>query len=114
MADEEYEVPEGAAVLPLIPVELGVSPLLLATLHAIVFVAGSAENVVNPAAGNEALDYIASYLRRLNSAKTRRLREDVQCLLSYARQQKWSQEMVRSLKALSNELGIDSETDHER
>jgi hypothetical protein len=114
MADKEYEVPEGAAVLPLIPLELGISPLLLATLHGIVFVAGSAENVVNPAAGNEALDYIASYLRRLNSAEIRRLQEDVRCLLSYAREQKWSREMVQSLKALSDELGIDSETDHER
>jgi hypothetical protein len=109
MADQELEVPPGAAVLPLIPVELGVSPLLLAALHAIVFIAGSSDNVVNGAAGSEALDYIASYLGRLNSAQTRQVREDVQCLLSYARQQKWSREMVQSLKVLAHELGIDSE-----
>jgi hypothetical protein len=108
MADEEYEVPEGAAVLPLIPVELGINPLLLATLHAIVFMAGSAENVVNAAAGNEALDTIAAYLGRLNSTETRRIAEDVQCLLSYARQQNWSKEMVQSLTVLSGELGIDN------
>ena len=34
MADPaEPEVPEGAAVFPLIPAELGINPLLLAALH---------------------------------------------------------------------------------
>ena len=33
------EVPEGAAVFPEIPAELGVHPLLLAVLHAVVFLA---------------------------------------------------------------------------
>ena len=37
MADE---VPEGAAVFPTIPAELGVHPLLLAVLHAVVFLEG--------------------------------------------------------------------------
>ena len=41
MADEhdehdEGEVPEGAAVFPDIPAELGVNPLLLAVVHAVV------------------------------------------------------------------------------
>ena len=46
----DAEVPEGAAVFPLIPPELGVNPLLLAVLHATVFLAGSDEKIVNPAA----------------------------------------------------------------
>ena len=51
MSDEaDDEVPEGAAVFPTIPAELGVDPLLLAVLHATVFLAGSDEAVVHPAA----------------------------------------------------------------
>src|SRR5262249_1739625 len=46
MADEAgAAVPEGAAVFPPIPEELGVDPLLLAVLHATVFLAGSGETV---------------------------------------------------------------------
>ena len=44
-AADESEVPEGAAVFPPIPAELGVNPLLLATLHAAVFLSGSSEDV---------------------------------------------------------------------
>src|SRR5882672_9544795 len=57
------EVPEGAAVLPLIPKELGIHPLLLAVLHAVVFLDGSSEDVLNDAAANEALNYLATYLQ---------------------------------------------------
>ena len=57
------EVPEGAAVFPLIPAELGIDPLLLAVLHATVFVAGSDENVVQPEAAAEALEYVRSRWR---------------------------------------------------
>lgn len=65
MADEnEGEVREGAAVLPLIPKDLGVSPLFLAVLHAVVFLDGSDEDVVDPDAAGEAMEYIAGYLQR--------------------------------------------------
>ena len=51
----ESEVPEGAAVFPLIPPELAVNPLLLAVLHATVFLAGSDDEVVNGPAAEEAM-----------------------------------------------------------
>ena len=58
--DEEPEVPEGAAVFPLIPPELGIDPLLLAVLHATVFLAGSTTEVVHTAAADEAVATWAS------------------------------------------------------
>src|ERR1700731_4589492 len=53
---EGAEVPEGAAVFPPIPPELGVHPLLLSVLHAVVFLSGSDDDIVNPAAAEEALE----------------------------------------------------------
>ena len=46
--DEADEVPDGAAVFPLIPAELGVHPLLLAVLHAYVFLDGSDDDGRQP------------------------------------------------------------------
>jgi hypothetical protein len=46
--ESPQETPEGAAVFPLIPEELGVHPLLLAALHAYVFLEGSEPAVLNP------------------------------------------------------------------
>lgn len=100
------EVPAGAAVFPAIPPELGVNPLLLATLHAIVFLDGSDGEVVNPDAAEEALEYVASYLQRLTGPDLQRIREDVEVLLGYARQEKWPKEEQQFLKEFLADFGI--------
>src|SRR5262249_43461604 len=99
MADEsEPEVPDGAAVFPLIPAELGIHPLLLATLHAVVFLVGSSEEVVEPAAGEEALQYLVTYLQRLNGRQLDRVREDIAALVDYARKEDWARADLHFLK----------------
>jgi hypothetical protein len=105
--DDEREVPEGAAVFPLIPPELHVNPLLLAVLHATVFLAGSDDVVVNPAAADEAVQYMGGYLQRLGGPQLDQLRQDMDCLVAYARQQGWPKQMVQSLKSFLRDYGIE-------
>lgn len=102
----DSQVPDGAAVFPLIPDELGIHPLLLAVLHAVVFFDGSSEDVVNDAAADEALQYFATYLQRLQGAELQRIREDMDCLLEFARQEKWPKEEVEFLKGFLGEYGV--------
>jgi hypothetical protein len=110
MAEEaEREVPEGAAIFPLIPEELGINPLLLAVLHATVFLSGSDEQIVDADAADEAVEQMATYLRRLNVEQLRLVREDMACLATYARRQKWSKQMIRSLQTFLSDLGIGEE-----
>ena len=104
--EPESEVPEGAAVFPEIPVELSVNPLLLAVLHAYVFLYGSEDDVVNPAAAQEALEYMTVYLQRLEEPVVARLREDIACLTSFARQEKWPKQLLTFLKTFLAEHGI--------
>ena len=103
----ESEVPEGAAVFPLIPPELGVNPLLLAVLHATVFLAGSDDEVVNGPAAEEAMQYMAGYLQRLDGALLRQVREDMACLTAFARQEKWPKQLVRALQEFLTDYGIE-------
>ena len=110
-AEAENEVPEGAAVLPEIPPELGVHPLLLAVLHAIVFVDGSAEDVVNADAGSEALEYIDSYLQRLGGADLKRVQEDMRVLAVYAKDQDWPKPVIRFFKDFLSEFGVGAHGD---
>ena len=98
-------VPEGAAVFPLIPPELNINPLSLAVLHATVFLDGSTEDVVQPDAAAEALEYIAQYLQRLDG-EPQRLREDMDCLIQYARQQQWPRQQIQFLKTFLADFGI--------
>jgi len=100
------EVPEGAAVFPLIPAELGVHPLLLAVLHAVVFLDGSDDDIVQPAAAAEALEYVAGYLQRLDGDELRRTREDLTSLVALARSEKWPRPMVRFLTDFLKSYGI--------
>src|SRR5437870_3498587 len=99
MADKaEREVPDGAAVFPLIPAELGVDPLLLAVLHAAVFLSGSDDKVMDPAAATEALEYLATYLQRLNGKQIERIREHLEVLTSFAKREGWPKQELQFLK----------------
>src|SRR5207248_2437505 len=98
-SDDEREVPAGAAVFPLIPPELGVHPLLLALLHAAVFLVGSEDEVVDGAAAEEALDFVAGYVQRLEGRELERVQADLQCLVAYAQDEKWPKGEIQFLKS---------------
>ncbi|VTR92638.1 unnamed protein product [Gemmata massiliana] len=111
MADEApdakpEETPEGAAVFPEIPAELGVHPLLLAAIHAYVFLEGSEAAVLNAAVAEEAMNYIVSYLQRLDGNDLRRAREDMATLVGFAKTEKWPKQHVRFLQEFLKENGI--------
>ena len=103
---DSTEVPEGAAVFPMIPKELGIHPLLLAAVHCVVFLDGSSEEVVNDAAANEALNYIATYLQRLQGPDLKRIREDMDCLIVFGKQEGWPKEEMQFLQEFLKEFGI--------
>jgi hypothetical protein len=100
------ETPEGAAVFPLIPEELGVHPLFLAVLHAYVFLEGTEEAVLNGAVAEEAMEYMLTYLQRLQGAELQRLREDLQTLVGFAKLEKWPKQQVRFLQDFLKENAI--------
>ncbi len=103
----EAEAPDGAAVFPLIPPELGVHPLLLATLHAYVFLEGSEETVLNGAVAEEAMQYLVTYLQRSSGADLKRMREDLETLTSFAKAEKWPKQQIRFLQEFLTENGIE-------
>ena len=110
MPDEQppAESPDGAAVFPLIPAEIGVHPLLLAALHAYVFLEGSEPEVLNPVVAEEAMNYLVTYLQRLEGEDLRRVKEDMATLAAFARSEKWPKQQVRFLQDFLKENGITS------
>lgn len=106
--DDPSEVPEGAAVLPLIPAELGIDPLLLAVLHAVVFFDGSEDDMIDPDAAVEALEYLATYLQRLNGPRLKKVQEDLIVLAGYAKEQGWGKDQVKFFEDFLTEFGTES------
>jgi hypothetical protein len=103
---DENEVPEGAAVVPLIPENAGINPLFLAVFHALVFLEGSSEEILDSAAGEEAAQYLATYLQRLKFDDLRRLKEDLNRMADHARKQKWSAEQQELIRDFFKHYGI--------
>jgi len=103
---DDGDTPDGAAVFPLIPPELGIHPLLLATLHAYVFLEGSEPQVVHPDMASEAMEYQATYLQRLTGEELARAREDMETLVGFARDQKWPKQQQLFLKNFLTENGV--------
>ena len=106
MAKESEEVPEGAAVVPLIPEKAGVSPLFLAVFHALVFLEGSSEEIIDPSGADEAAHYLATYLQRLSGDELRRLKKDLKRLSDYARKQRWSADQQQLIDDFLEQYGI--------
>lgn len=104
MADE---APDGAAVFPLIPPELGVHPLLLAALHAYVFLTGSDDEIVNADAATECMEYQAGYFQRLGGAELKKVREDLDTLAGFGKSEGWPKQQIRFLQDFLKEIGID-------
>jgi hypothetical protein len=109
MTKNQDEVPEGAAVFPEIPAELGVNPLLLAVVHATVFLAGSEDHIVEPHAAEEAIRYLGTYLQRLSGPQLQAVREDMDVLVRFARQEQWPPELSAAIVHLLADLGVGSE-----
>ena len=109
MPDLTSETPDGAAVFPLIPAELGVHPLLLAVLHAYVFLEGSEDAVLNGAVAEEAMEYLVTYLQRLTGPDLKRVKEDFATLAAFAKSEKWPKQQVRFLQEFLKENGVASD-----
>jgi|SRR5271170_5518980 hypothetical protein len=97
---------EGAAVFPLIPADLQVNPLLVALLHAMVFIDGSTDDVIDHEAADEAMQYLVTYLQRLKGPALARVQEDMECLLDFAKQQGWPKQQQTFLKSFLADYGI--------
>lgn len=108
-APEESDIPEGAAVFPEIPADLNVNPLLLAAIHSTIFLLGSSEQIVHPEAGEEAVEQIALYMQRLDAQQLRSVQEDMNCLVSYAKREKWQRALIEALRAFLANLGVTDE-----
>jgi hypothetical protein len=101
-----HDIPEGAAVLPQIPEELGIDPLLLAVLHAVIFLAGSDEKIVHLAASHEAVEHMAAYLQRLQGEELTRVRADLAKLHAYAKAHDWPREEVEFFETFEADFGM--------
>ena len=81
---------------------------IIGTITMLVVASRSSGNndVVNDAAADEALQYIATYLQRLQGPELKRIREDMECLLDYARPREVRVQPIDVTRVLESALDL--------
>ena len=62
-------------------------------------------------AADEALGRFAEYLQRLDGERYRAVREDLDCLVRFAKQEKWPKQLVVTIQSFLEDFGIGGENE---
>jgi hypothetical protein len=112
--DDQDEPSSGEGLMmPSVPGELGIDPLLLALLHTTAFLDFSDDDAVEPAAANEALERVEQYVQRLPDERLASLQADLEKLEEYATQAGWPEDMIDFVRDFLYNCGIGDEEDDE-
>ena len=97
MADRVSDTREDAALeamLPVVPEELDVDPLLLALLQCAAFLDFADDTAVDPDAATDVLDHVAYYVRRLSTKRRDQMRAQVEKIEAYGAREGWPTELT--------------------
>ncbi len=108
--DHEPNGTEGL-LMPIVPEELGIDPLLLALLHTTAFLDFSDDETVEPEAANEALERVEQYVQRLSDERLSALGADLEKLEAHATQAGWPEDMIDFVRDFLYNCGIGEDDD---
>jgi hypothetical protein len=79
-------VDKTAFVMPVLPAELDIDPVLAALLHCMAFLELSEDDTVDPDWAVEAMEYVAGYLQRLPAGRIGAIGEQLAAVGAYGRE----------------------------
>ena len=117
MADADYEdnsmEKEGgeAFIMPLIPEELDIDPVLLALLHASTFVELSGNETVELQDAVRAMEYITYYLHRMPREQIRHIQSQLDRIVEFGKEHDLGHEFIEFVSAFLTNAFIDEDED---
>lgn len=109
--DRDEELDPSEYVMPVVPAELGIDPLLLAIVHCAAFLDFAEEALVEPDAAGDALEHIGLYVQRLAPERVTALTADLERLVSHAEAESWPTPMLEFVTDFLYSCGIGDERD---
>ena len=101
-------------MLPVVPVELALEPLLAALLHLAGFLDLSGDATVDPAAATDALEHVGLYVQRLDEPRLTELQSQLDRLVAHGEKSGWPAEQVEFVRQFLFNCGVrDRESDPE-
>ena len=115
MGDDEREDEERgdesddvAVIMPIVPAELEIDPLLLALLHCAAFLDLSTDEAVDPEDAVEVLEVVGLYIQRLPADHLEAMREDLEELEEHARDQGVREPVIEFIREFLYNCGVDA------
>jgi hypothetical protein len=121
MADDELD--DGAnddgaegledPIMPVVPAELGIDPLLLALLHCAAFLDLAGEEEVDPDAAGDVLENLEVYVKRLPLERLGELQSQLEKLEGWAEDKGWPEELVDFVSDFLYSCGVGDEDEED-
>jgi hypothetical protein len=99
------------ALLPAVPEELGVDPLLLALLRCASFLDLSGDEVVNADVAGEVLEHVGMYIQRLPDERLDEIHAQLEALEAHAQKEAWSSDVVEFIQDFLYNCGLGEDDD---
>ena len=101
-------VRKDAFVMPLLPPELGVDPVLAGLLHCMAFLELSGDESVDPDWAVEAMEHVAAYVQRLSPSETEAVRRQLAAVSEHARNNDAPGEFIEFVDGFLKACGVSS------
>lgn len=109
MAEDKNDVTD--FVMPVLPEELGVDPLVAALLHVTAFLDFADDDSVEPEAANEALEHVEMYIRRLSPERVEEIQTQLDKVEDHAEKAGWPEEMIDFTRDFLYNCGLGDDED---
>ncbi len=111
-SDEEQQQNEGA-MIPVVPEDLDVDPLLVALLHCAAFLDFADDRLVHPDAAGEVLEHVGLYVQRLPAERLEDIGDQLEILAEHGAGAGWSEDMIEFVREFLYNCGIGDEDEDE-
>jgi hypothetical protein len=109
-ADSALEDP----IMPLVPPELGIDPILLALIHCAAFLDLASEQLVDPDSAGDVLENLELYVKRLEPTRLTEIQGQIEKLEEWADQSGWPEELVDFVADFLYSCGVGEEDEPEK
>jgi hypothetical protein len=119
MADDDDKREEKAEsgledpIMPAVPPELGIDPILLALIHCAAFLDLASEDLVDPDSAGDVLENLELYIKRLEPARLSEIQAQLEKLEEWAEQSGWPEELVDFVADFLYSCGVGEEDEPE-
>lgn len=106
-------VPKGAFVMPVLPGNLKLDPLLAGLLHTMSFLEFSDDDTVDPDWAIEAMEHVGHYLQKLTTLQIQDVEAQLARVAAHARKKKLSQQFIEFVERFLENAGVGEDDSEE-